>query len=469
MKHLYFSVFIIMLLPACGLRAQERLSLEQCRNMALENSEEIQMARLRIDKALTEVASARINRLPALSASASGLYLHRDIEMELWLPTAVPNPSTGELVPNLMTHPVTGEIIKGADGNPLFNMYAWLPLEISLQGAFIAGITVEQPVYAGGRIATGTGMSRLGVEMSRENLAVQQAGIIYETDQAYWLYVAVQEKVKLAEAFQNLLEALEKRVGDAYEHGLSTRNELLKVMVKHNEAILQLQKAKSGLELGRMSLCRLTGLPYNTVIYTTDTVLVMDIKTLPCDYDSLVYRRPEYRLLQQNIEMARLQQKLVRAEFLPVAGFSMGVNYTGGIDFGPTGYDSSNAFLMASLKIPIFHWGEGKKRTLLANYDLMIRQSELRKNESLMMLETEQAWLGLTDARLRASLATQNLVQAEENLKINRDNYETGMSVLTDLLEAQALWQSARSDLIEAMTSLKLHESAFLKATGNLK
>lgn len=473
MIHLYdqyrfIAAWIIIVIFSLRLPAQEMLSLEQCRKMALEKSEEIQIAQRRVDKALTEESAAKTNRLPSIAASASGLYLKKDIEMELWLPTSVPDPTTGALVPNLMTHPVTGDIITGADGNPLFNMYAWLPLDISLHGAFLAGIAVEQPVYAGGRIATAIRMSGLGVDMSRELLAAQQADIIYETDQAYWLYVAVQEKVKLAESFNGLLEALEKRIADAFENGLSTRNELLKVMVKHNEAKLQLQRAKSGLELGRMSLCRLTGLPFNTRILTTDTTFIVDHKASYYEYESGVTGRPEYRVLKQNIEMARLQWKLARSEFLPVAGIRMGLNYTGGIDIGNTSYNSSNAFLVASLKIPIFHWGEGKKRALSASYDLKIRQSELLVNESLMSLETEQAWLSLKDARLRALLAKENLLQAEENLKINRDNYELGMNILTDLLEAQALWQSARSELIEALASLKLQESALRKATGNL-
>lgn len=462
-------LIILMCLTAIpDLNAQKSLSLEECRELALQNSEEIRIARYQIDKALIEQAAVKTSKLPSVAASATGLYLARDIEMELWLPTAVPNPATGELTPNVMVNPVTGQPVIGADGNPLFNMYAWLPLEISLKGAYLAGITIEQPVYTGGRISAGIAMTSIGVEMSKENLAMQQANVIYDTDQSYWLYVSVQEKVKLARAYEQLLGELVVRMEHASETGLTMRNDLLKVMVKHNEAKLQLQKAQSGLELTRMALCRQLGLAFDTPVVTTDSTLNKGW-TFPGGTNPGVTGRPEYRLMQQQVEMAAHQLKLAKAAFLPVAGISLGYSYVGGIEFGTVDYDSSNASVMASLKIPLFHWGEGKKKQMSAQHDIEIRKSELKRNVSLMALEIEQARLNLEDARLRAGLVQKNLVQAEENLRVNRDNFEVGMGVLSDLLEAQALWQSARSDLIEAGADLKLKETAYLRATGELK
>jgi len=106
--------------------------------------------------------------------------------------------------------------------------------------------------------------------MASDNLELQRVNTLWEADQAYWLYVSVQEKVKLAEAYEGLLDRLRERVNNAWETGMTTRNELMKVTVKHNEAKLQLQKAHSGLDLTRMALCRITGLPFDTAIETTE-------------------------------------------------------------------------------------------------------------------------------------------------------------------------------------------------------
>ena len=61
------------------------------------------------------------------------------------------------------------------------------------------------------------------------------------------------------------------------------------------------------------------------------------------------------------------------------------------------------------------------------------------------------------------------MVQAEENLKITTNQYEVGMENLTNLLEAQAQWQQAWSDWVEAKTQLKLSETEYLQSIGLLE
>lgn len=463
-----YIIYTLLLFSNLCAHAQEMLSLEECRNRAIEHSDELKIAQFQFEKAKAERAAMKTHYLPSLAGSATGVYLHKNIEMELYLPTVVPNPATGELVPNVMTNPTTGEPIVGADGNPIFNMYAWLPLEISLKGAFLAGISLEQPIYTGGKITAANTMTQIGMEMSNDNIELQRAKILYDTDQAYWLFVSVQEKVKLAESYNKLLQQLEERVQLSHKTGLITQNEVLKVKVKHNEAKLQLQKARNGLELTRMALCRQVGLPLETKIATTDSVTIGSIQFASIDDQADITNRPEFKLMQKNVGLAQQQIKLARADFLPTAGLSVGYNYVGGIEFGNADYSSSNASVLATVKIPIFHWGEGKQKQLAAQLEHSMKQQEMNKNTTLMKLEIEQARLNVLDAQTRVQLAQESLKQADENLRVHTDNYEVGMAVLTDLLEAQAQWQQVYSELIEAKADMKLKETAWQKALGIL-
>lgn len=463
-----YIIYTLLLFSNLCAHAQEMLSLEECRNRAIEHSDELKIAQFQFEKAKAERAAMKTHYLPSLAGSANGVYLHKNIEMELYLPTVVPNPTTGELVPNVMANPTTGEPIVGADGNPIFNMYAWLPLEISLKGAYLAGISLEQPIYTGGKITAANTLTQIGMEMANDNIELQRAKILCDTDQAYWLFVSVQEKVKLAESYNKLLLQLEERVQLSHKTGLITQNEVLKVKVKHNEAKLQLQKARNGLELTRMALCRQVGLPLETKIATTDSVTIGSIQFASIDDQADVTNRPEFKLMQKNVGLAQQQIKLARADFLPTAGLSVGYNYVGGIEFGNADYSSSNASVLATVKIPIFHWGEGKQKQLAAQLEHSMKQQEMNKNTILMKLEIEQARLSVLDAQTRVQLAQESLKQADENLRVHTDNYEVGMAVLTDLLEAQAQWQQVYSELIEAKADMKLKETAWQKALGTL-
>ena len=123
---------------------------------------------------------------------------------------------------------------------------------------------------------------------------------------------------------------------------------------------------------------------------------------------------------------------------------------------------------MASLKIPLFHWGEGVYKVKSAKAERDIKNLELEKNSRLLSLETEKAKLDLQDAFMRISICETALKQASENLELSQTRYELGAELLTDLLISQTQWQEAHSNLIDAKTEFKTKLTYYQKATGQL-
>lgn len=72
------------------------------------------------------------------------------------------------------------------------------------------------------------------------------------------------------------------------------------------------------------------------------------------------------------------------------------------------------------------------------------------------------------NAHEQIQYALENKQLAEENLKVNRDNYDNGLSNLTDLLDAQAMAQNAQSTLIDAYTNYENKEITYLYRTDQL-
>jgi outer membrane protein TolC len=469
MKTIRYITLFILSIAWLGGAGQKTMTLQECREMSLRKNENLKIAAKQLEKAEIQKAVARTHRLPSFSATGMGIYQNKDFEMELILPTQKPNLLTGELEPNLLIDPLTGYPVVGQDGNPIFNMYAWLPLNVSLSGAYVAGITMEQPVYTGGKISAGNKMADIGIEMAGENLTLQQMNTIEEADKAYWTYIAVLEKVKLARQAVTMLDEIAGKARNAYEVGLANRNDLLKAQVEYNSARLNLQKALNGLELSRMELCRVTGLPFDTGITALDTIIMVETFTDKFRGNEQVEQRPEYRLMQKNISLQEQTIRLVKADFMPVAGIQAGYNHIGGIEFSGTDFSNTSLNVLASVKIPLFHWGEGMKKINAAKIDKEISQIEMEKNQQLLQLEMEQARLNLQLAVERIGMNENALEQAEENLKVSRDNYEVGMETLSGYLMAQTQWHQSRSELIDSKTDFKIKQTAWLKVTGRLK
>lgn len=465
MKRIFYS--LILFTAASVAPAQEFMTLQRARQMALEQNEDIKIAEATAQKSKYDQKAARTNYLPSVSAQLTGLYLKDDLSTDLYLPTVSPDPATGQLKPNIAVNPATGQPIVGADGNPVFNMYAYMPVEISLHGAYMAGVTIEQPLFAGGKIVAGNKMADIGVGMSKENILLKKSSTICEADKAYWQYVSVQSKVSLAKSNAELMKRLAERVQNSFDVGMVNRNEVLKVLVENDKAVMNLQKAQNGLELSRMSLCRVTGLSYDTQI-VTDSLIARTDSAMVSAGSIDIGSRSEYKLMQQNIALEEQRIKTVRADYLPLVGVSAGYNYVGNVEINSAKFSHSSMNLMASVKIPLFNWTEGKQKISSAQTMKQIKTYELEKNAALMQLEIENAKFSLSDAALRVEMAEKSLLQAQENLRVSTDNYEVGRELLTDRLIAQTQWEQAANELIEAKTALKLQETEYMRVTASL-
>lgn len=466
-RHLIIA-FLFLSSLAFHAEAQEVLTLKRARELSLNQNQDLRIATMQVEKASQQRAAARTLRLPSFSASGTGVYQDKDFEMEMTLPTKVPDLHTGELVPNFLLNPVTKEPVIGHDGNPVFGMYAWLPLNISLSGAYLMGVTMEQPLYSGGKISAGNNMADIGMSMAHESVSLQKTNAIMAADNAYWIYISVMQQVKLAQLAIEMLEELVQIAADSHEVGMVSRNDVLKAQVEYNNARLNLQKAQNGLELSRMELCRVTGLPFDTRIVAADTIIKTSQPISPGIDEINTRQRPEYRLLEYNTRMSEQNIKMVRSEYLPTAGFQAGYNHIGGLEFGDTEFSNTSINIIGSVRIPLFQWGQGVRKINAARIEKEVNELELEKIDQLMQLEAHKARLNLQLAWERIQMNEDALDQAIENLRVSRDNYELGMETITDLLMAQTHWQKAYSELIESRADFRLKETQWLKATGRL-
>ena len=95
-----------------------------------------------------------------------------------------------------------------------------------------------------------------------------------------------------------------------------------------------------------------------------------------------------------------------------------------------------------------------------------IAANDLKNNAELLTLQIQKAWDELVEAYAQIGVANVTVQQAEENLKINQDNFHAGTVNVSDMLEAEAMVQQAQNQLIDAQTAYKTKRVAYLQATG---
>ena len=409
------------------------LSLNRCREMALESSESIQIAGGEVRKADYDKKIAVSGYLPKFSGMGMGMYVTPDIGIGT--------------------------------------------TELSMKGAYMAGISLMQPVFAGGRIVTGNKLARIGQTVAQAKAELAEDETILNADNSYWTYLAVLEKLKVINSYMEQLDAILYQTETALAADMATRESVLKVRSRRSELIYQKEQAQNGAELCRMSLCVAIGVPMDTRIELVDTAFVfMD----PDRTDGGIEQRPESRMLSASVEAARQQIKMTRGEYLPTLGLSVGYIYLGGIDMNGTvemggmSIPYTNTFEkglgtgVLALKVPVFQWGEGANKIKKAKIDLSNAELERNRNTSLMQLELVQARQNYLSGIHLVESAAAALADAEEHLRVEKERYAVSYATLSEYLDAESACCQARSNFTEAQVQCKINETAYLKACGAL-
>ena len=440
---------VLLLLTTVTTLAQPQkrfLTLEQCRAIALDSSAILRNAQLTEEKTDLDRKAVITNFLPKFSGY--GLYLWTSDSFDYdFSGGALPVYKNvyGNLVPDLMKD-AAGNIVYN-NGIPVFNQYAIIPpmtLSVDLANTFTAGVSVSQPVFMGGKIIS-------GYRMAAKTCRLLEA----------------------AESFESTVTEVYRFVEDAIDVGMATSTDLVKVEVQRNNAALAVAKARNGKRLSMMNLCHILGLPLTTEIevdqsgFTLDSTAVIP-ESIALGSDS-IENRADYRLLAGQAELKRRNVDFVRSDFLPQLGVMASYGYSYGLKLmDETLLNQAGFTVMATLKVPIFAWGEGYLKIKSAKKEYEMAQNELERLSGMMELEKAKNSYAVSEAALQVRLAESSLRSAENNLKVCRDQYELGMETIVNVLEAQSQWNKCSCDYISAVADYKLSCTKYLKSIGRL-
>lgn len=431
--------------------AQTTLTIEECRQKALEHNKEIAAARYQTLYADYTRKSYFGNFFPNIKAT--GIGLNTDMSANLGVPAFMlpvgTMDATGAFTPN--------------------GTYAGFPgMDIGFKVGTVYGgaVILEQPIFMGGKIIAAYKSAKEGLNMARQSEALTKSEIILNTESAYALLIKAQEMEKVAQSYHDLLLELEKTVESAVRNGMKQKNDLLKVQVHVGSSELALMKAQNAVKLAAMNLCHMIGYSLGSEIRATgDYPLVQQQALNRSDISS----RPEFAILQSQVEMARQNVNLQRSELLPTLGVMGAYGYANGIKVnGNKLIDRSSYAVMLKLSIPIYHFGERTNKVRAAKAQLRQKELEQESLQEQMLLELTQEANRLDEAFKEAEISAKALESAQENIKVSQKHYENGMETLTGLLEAQTLWQQAYEKDVEAHFNLYTQYVTYLKASGQL-
>lgn len=448
---------VLLLLFGKMVSAQQTLSLQECRDLAVKNNKELRIAEEKIRMADYEKKAALTKYFPQISANGAYMWNQKDLNL---LDMGQLSSSLASSLGGLAQLPVVQQTVGAI--NDLQHL--------DIQNVWVGNVALVQPVFMGGKIVTYNQITAYAKELAMSMNDQKLQDLLYKTDETYWQVVSLVNKKKLADAYVELLRKTDEDMAALIAEGVATQADGLSVKVKLNEAEMAQTKVNNGLALSRMLLAQLCGLPLTDTLTLADEQLdnfPVEERTTSVDMNQAFMNRNELKSLDLASKIYKKKERIVLADLLPTVAFSANYFVTNPNLFNGYKNDFAGMFnLGVIVRVPITAWWEGSYKRNAARAETRIRQLEWEDAREKIELQVNQSVYKMNEASKKLAASNRNMENAEENLRSANLGFEEGVIPALNLMAAQTAWFSARSTLIDAQIDMKLTQVYLNKALG---
>lgn len=407
--------------------------LEAAWRQALSNDQVIQAAQSQVAAASAELASARANRLPKVSASAG-----------------------------ISRFDVAPEFDFSAAGVP-----AVLPL-FGGESMRMADAKVTLPLYTGGRVRSGIDAAEAMLAARQYQTGATTQQIKLAVAQHYINVLRAKRALAVAESNVKSLAAHRRDADDMFKSGSVARNDLLAAAVSLADSEQRRLQAGNQLDLSKAAYNRALGRDLGAMVSLDENLpgidSQLDLNSLEALTKVAIRARDELGGLDAAAAAYRNQADSARAQTRPQLAV------TGGYMALQNDFLNRDDFWMVGIGVQwnLFDGGQSRRKASALRSTSNAIGHERENLRSLIELQVRQSWLRLNETRDRKRLTEKAVEQAEENLRVVRDRYRNGEGTNTEVLDAEVLRSMSRSNYDNADFDAKLALYELARGVGRL-
>ena len=421
-------------------------TLEQIKDSALQNNFAIRSAKYGVEAAQQQRKEAFTKYFPSVSGTGVWFNANKGMAQTTINPSASISPELGAALAQSLPQEALAALAN--------------PISISMmKNGTIGSLMAVQPVFAGGQIINGNKLAKVGEEVSKLQLQLSENEVEKTAEQYFWQLASLQEKMNTINAVDTLLRDIHKDVDVAVRAGVAMRNDLLQVQLRQNDIQSQRLKLQNGISIVRLLLSQYCGLRDTSfaISFQTSIPEKFNVSCLMFNVNGL----PEYQLLGKQVEAAKLQKQMAVGQNLPTLAVGAGYNYHNVLE-----NNHSFGMVFATVSVPISDWWGGSHAIKRKKIEHQKAVEQLEDNAQLLKIRMQNAWNGVEESYQQLQLAKRSIEQADENLRLNRNYYRAGTSKMSDLLEAQLLYQQSLDKHTDAFAAYQNKILEYKQATG---
>lgn len=410
-----------------GLRAQEKMTLQQFIDEAVRNSPSVQIAGEAVAGAGLKVREAKSQYLPQVNLGSSYTRVSLLSEFDI---------------------PGMGHFKFGTPNN------------VSLR------LGAMEPVFTWGRVGKTVEMNRIGQDMAQDGVVLTKQMLAYQIVPIFYGVLFTDAAVKVVDQTLDLLGKKLATIEERYRAGLASDFDISLIKVQMGGLQAQKLDFQNNVRKMFMAFNRMAGRPLESTFIPDG-----ELKLEPVEDDAKALlqeaaaNRVEARQTQNQRRLVETQMALARTANKPNVIASFNYEFRNG--FLPS-VDRIKGNWNAALAIsyPVFDGSRSATQVAEAQVALRTVEEQAVDLERGFDLEINQTLADLKTLEQKIEIEKTKIAHSERAVQIADERYQNGLISTTDLVEAQDALDSARLNYLQLVYNHVLGRFNLLKVAG---
>lgn len=420
---------------------QQRLTLEQCIQYALEYNLAMRGARLDLEDSRQQERESLAIGLPNLSATFD--FSRNEVIQRVFLPGTF----VGDLTP--------GAVVPAEFGTRYTSTLSANFSQMIFDGTFFVALKASRALQA-------------LQERSAQRTEIETAVAVMKS-----YYSAQVAEVNLDITRANI-ERLRKQVADAqaqYANGFAEKVDVDRIQIQLYNAETQYQNAELLAQLTMNQLKYQMGMRQEVQLTLAEQITPDNRPDFREDLEKAFQytTRIEYQVLQANRNLLLQDVNQYRVGYIPSLYLFANGGANTGADNAPI-FNSSywGGFLTYGIRfnIPIFDGFYKDSKIQQARIGVQRVEYEIKDTENALALEYENARVTMTNAIRSLELQERNVALAEEVLRVSQVKYREGVGSSLEVVDAESSLKEAQTYYLGALLDAYLAQVDLKKALG---
>lgn len=419
------SLFIVLAILGCTqLQAQERWSLRQCIDYAIEHNINIRQTANAAEQSAVEVNTAKWARLPNLNASAGQSWNWGRTQ------TAVKDENTGD--------------------------YSTVYVNTASNGTNMS-VSTSIPLFTGLEIPHQYALAKLNLKAAIADLEKAKDDISINITSAYLQVLFNEELHRVALSQVDLSKEQYNRIAKLAEVGKASPAEVAEAKARLAQDEMNAVQTNNNYQLALLDLSQLIELETPEGFALEDPAVKLDLIPLtPPDeiFQTALVSKASIQAAQYRLEGSKHSIRIAQSNYYPQLslGGSLGTNYYSTINrtFGQQMNDNFSKYVGFNLSVPIFNRLATRNRVRTARLQRENYSLQLDNAKKDLYKEIQQAWYNAAASESKYTSSSVASEASKASFELMSEKYVNGKANAVEYNEAKQNLMKAQSDELQA-------------------